>query len=113
MWWGLSGDFAELLARASLKESPLVICSFGEGGPELLNCQEFDFWPQLFIPSSTVPSHKANPHLLKRLYHALLIFTTSQKHLTWLPPVFLMLASSNTSDIKLTDHPLPSFWFSV
>lgn len=33
----------------------------------------------------------------------------------WLgsPPVFLMLASSNTSDIKLADHPLPSFWVSV
>lgn len=67
MLWGLSGDFAELLAGARLREIPLVIYSFGEGGPELLNCQEFDFWPQLFIPSSTVPSHKANPHLLKRL----------------------------------------------
>lgn len=42
---------------------PLVICSFGGGGPELLNCQEFDFWPQLFISSRPVPPHKANPRL--------------------------------------------------
>ena len=84
MLWGLSGDFAEMLVGAGVRGIPPVICSFKGGGPELLNCQEFDFWPQLFIPSRTVPPHKANPRLLKRLQHARLIFTTSQKRLTWL-----------------------------
>lgn len=88
MLWGLSGDFAELLAGAGVRGIPLVICSFGGGGLELLNCQEFDFWPQLFIPSQTVPPHKANPRLLKRLQHTLLIFTTSQKCLTWRSRIF-------------------------
>lgn len=83
MLWGLSGDFAELLAGAGVRGIPLVICSFGGGGLELLNCQEFDFWPQLFIPSQTVPPHKANPRLLKRLQNTLLITETSDLALSY------------------------------
>lgn len=85
MLWGLSGDFAGLVAGAEVRGIPLVICSFGGGGgPELLNCQEFDFWLQLFIPSHTVPLTRQTHAYLKRLQHALLIFNTSQKRPAWL-----------------------------
>lgn len=39
MLWGLPGECAELLQGAGVRGIPLVICSFGGGGPELLNAR--------------------------------------------------------------------------
>lgn len=63
---GLSADFTELLAGAGARGIPPVICSLETGGAELLSCQEFDFWPQLFLPSWSCPSSHRSPRLLKR-----------------------------------------------
>lgn len=53
-------------------------------------------------------------HTFWRGYNTHCLFLPHHRNI-WLGslPVFLMLASSNTSDVKLADHPLPSFWFSV
>lgn len=51
---GLPADFT---AGTGARGIPVVICRLEAGEAELLSCQEYDFWLQLFLPSRSCPPH--------------------------------------------------------
>lgn len=56
MLQGLPADFT---AGPGARGIPVVICLLEAGEAELLSCQEYDFWPQLFLPFQSCPPHNA------------------------------------------------------
>lgn len=113
MWWGLSGDFAELLAGAELRESPWWFVVLEKEDQSCWTARNLISGHSCLFHLVLFPLTRQT-HTFWRGYNMHCLFLPHHRNI-WLgsPPVFLMLASSNTSDIKLADHPLPSFWTSV
>lgn len=113
MWWGLSGDFAELLAGAELRESPWWFVVLEKEDQSCWTARNLISGHSCLFHLVLFPLTRQT-HTFWRGYNTHCLFLPHHRNI-WLgsPPVFLMLASSNTSDIKLADHPLPSFWTSV